>query len=114
MNYYENIVLLSDSLSEQELQSAIERIQGAVKEAGGQLIRTEQWGLRKLAYVLNKHRKGYYVLLLLQAPPQAIKKLEDFYKVFDPVFKFMVVKLGKHQLQALQRELQEAAAPENV
>ena len=58
-------------------------------------MNTEVWGRRKLAYEIKKQKKGFYLLLVFKSPSAAIKKLEDYYKVFDPVVKYMVIKLEK-------------------
>ena len=110
MNYYENIVILDDTLSEEDLRAAIEKIKGVMQDAEGQIVKTDEWGIRKLAYELNKHKRGFYVLYCLKAPASAIQKLEEFYKIFDPALKHMVIKLEKKQIRALEAGIQAAAA----
>ncbi|MDA8169262.1 MAG: 30S ribosomal protein S6 [Nitrospiraceae bacterium] len=114
MNYYENSVILDETLSEEGLRQAIEKIKSVMQEAGAQVIKADEWGVRKLAYELNKHKKGFYVLFLFKAPSSAIKKLEELYKVFDPVMKFMVIKLEGKQVKAVEASLQAAAAAEQT
>ncbi len=111
MNYYENTVILDDTLSEEDLRAAIEKIKGVMQDAGGQIVKTDEWGMKKLAYELNKHKRGFYVLYSLKAPSNAIQKLEEFYKIYDPVMKHMVIKLEKKQARALEASIQAAAAP---
>lgn len=110
MNYYENIVILDDTLPEEDLRAAIEKIKGVMQDAGGQIVKTDEWGMRKLAYELNKHKRGFYVLYNLKAPATAIQKLEEFYRIYDPVMKHMVIKLEKKQTRALEASIQAAAA----
>lgn len=105
MNYYENSVILTDKLTEEETRSAIERIKSVMQENGAQVLKVDEWGIRKLAYELEKRKKGFYVFFLLKAPATAIKKLEEFYKIFDPVMKFMVIKLEKAQIKAVEEAL---------
>ena len=120
MNTYENIVIFNAALSEEELQAAKSKITGLITEAEGKIIRVEDWGARKLAYEINKHKKGYYVLFLFSSPSNLIAKMEAYYKVFDPVIKHMFVRLEIKQLKALEAELRkseeaaEAAAQANV
>ncbi len=111
MNYYENFVILDDTLSEEDLRAAIEKIKGVMQDNGGQIIKVEEWGVRKLAYELNKHKKGFYVLYNFKAPSEAILKIEEFYKIYDPVLKHMVIRLEKKQVRALEANMQAAAAP---
>ncbi len=110
MNYYENAVILDDTLPEENLRAAIEKVKNVMQEAGGQILKADEWGMRKLAYELNKHKKGFYVFYSLKAPSDAIHKLEEFYKIYDPVIKHMVVKLSGKQARALEAGLQAAAA----
>lgn len=114
MNIYENVVILNPSLNEDELKVAVDKISDVVKNAGGEVLKVDVWGRRKLAYQLNKQKMGFYVLFLLKAPSSAIKKVEDYFKVFDPVIKFMVIKLGPKQIAALPKEAGPVAATQDA
>ena len=100
MNVYENIVILNAALGDEELESATARIRDLITNAGGEILKADMWGRRKLAYEVKKHKKGFFALFLFRSPSSFIKKLEDFYKVFDPAVKFMVIKLEKKRLAA--------------
>ncbi len=110
MNVYENMIILNPSLNDEEIKSAIDRISDLITNAGGEVMKAENWGRRKLAYELNKHKMGLYAFFLFKAPSQTVKKIEDYFKVFDPVIKFMVIKLGKKQIAALPKEVVGGAA----
>jgi len=105
MNIYENIVILNASLSDEEINAAVSRIKDLVVNAGGEVIKADFWGRRKLGYEIKKQTKGFYVLFIYKAPAATIKKLEELYKVFDPVVKFMVIKLGSKQVKHLEKSL---------
>jgi small subunit ribosomal protein S6 len=105
MNIYENFVILNASLSDEEITAAVSRIKDLVVNAGGEVIRADHWGRRKLSYEIKKQTKGFYVLFVYKAPAATIKKLEELYKVFDPVIKFMVIKLGPKQVKHLEKAL---------
>ncbi len=102
MNIYENIVIFDASLSDEEINTSISKIKDLVVNSGGEILKVDLWGRRKLAYEIKKQNKGMYVLLIYKAPPAAIRKLEEFYKVFDPVIKYMVIKLGGKQVKHLE------------
>jgi small subunit ribosomal protein S6 len=108
MNYYENFVLIEPSLPDEEIDQVSTRIQEQIKKGGGEIIKEDRWGRRKLAYELNKRTQGYYILYTFKAPSDMVKKMETFYKVFDPVFKFMIIKLRKKEIEALQEQLKGA------
>ena len=110
MNLYENIVIINPSLSDEEIEATTEKIKDLITADKGEILKVEPWGRRKLAYELNKQSRGFFVLLLFNAPSTVVKKLEDFYKVYDPVFKYMVVRLEKKQKEAVLKSLAAAAA----
>ncbi|MCX8026711.1 MAG: 30S ribosomal protein S6 [Thermodesulfovibrionales bacterium] len=105
MNFYETAVILNPNLSDEETRSAISKITNLITSNGGEVLKVDNWGKRKLAYELNKHKMGFYSILLFKSPPDVIKKLEAYFKVFDVVIKFMVIKLTKHQISALPKDL---------
>jgi small subunit ribosomal protein S6 len=95
MNIYEKIFILDPNLDDAAVESVVEKVKDVIVKQGGEVLKTENWGRRKLAYALNKRDKGCYILLLFQSPPKTISELERFCKVNDSVVKFMVVKLTK-------------------
>lgn len=103
MNIYENIVILNASLTDEEIEAAITKIKDLIIGQGGQVLKVDVWGKKKLAYEIKKQKKGIYVLFLYKTPPSTIKKLADFYKVFDAVIKHMTIKLSPKQIQDLEK-----------
>ncbi|MBF0537251.1 MAG: 30S ribosomal protein S6 [Nitrospirae bacterium] len=110
MNYYENIVIIDAALDEENVDSAIKRISDTIEGNTGQILKQEKWGRRKLAYVINKHEKGFYLFFVFKAPPTTVKLLEVLYKVYDPVFKYQVIRLGKKEITVLEDSLRAAEA----
>ncbi|MDX9714011.1 MAG: 30S ribosomal protein S6 [Dissulfurispiraceae bacterium] len=112
MNFYENVVILNPNLSDEELKTATDKISDLITNGGGEIIRIDVWGRKRLAYELNKHKMGYYVLFVFKAPAAVLHKTESYFKVFDPVIKFMAIKLSKKEIAVLQKPAPEAAAVE--
>ncbi|MBF0345515.1 MAG: 30S ribosomal protein S6 [Nitrospirae bacterium] len=110
MNYYENIVIIDAALDDENVDTAIKRITDTIEGNKGQILKQEKWGRRKLAYMINKREKGFYLFFVFKAPPVTIKSLEGLYKVFDPVFKYQVIRLGKKEIEVLEESLKAAAA----
>jgi small subunit ribosomal protein S6 len=102
LNIYENIVILNAALPDEEIQTSLTKIKDIVVNAGGEIIKTDSWGRRKLAYEIKKQNKGFYTLLIFKAPAATIRKLEEYYKVFDPVIKYLVIKMGPKQVKQLE------------
>lgn len=103
MNVYENIVILNAAINDEEMETALSKIKDLITSNGGEVLKIDVWGRRKLAYEINKHKKGLYVLLFFKTSPSTIKKLEDFYKVFDVIVKYMIIKLSHKQAQDLDK-----------
>ncbi len=101
MNFYENIIILDPALEPKAAEETVERIKDLVVKKGGEILKTDHWGRKKLAYELKKHKEGIYVLFLFKAPSQAIVELERFYKVLEPLIKFLFIKLKKKQIEAI-------------
>jgi len=112
MNIYENMVILNAAISDEEADAAINKIRELITGQGGEVLKVDVWGRRKLSYEIKKQKKGLYVLLFYKAPSATIKKLEEFCKVFDTIIKYMVIKLGVKQVQNLEKAetVTEAAA----
>lgn len=111
MNIYENIIIMNAAISDEEAEAAVTKIKDLVTGQGGEVLKVDVWGRRKLSYEIKKQKKGLYVLLIYKTPAATVKKLEDFYKVFDVVLKYMVVKLEKKQVQELEKSEPVAEAP---
>lgn len=109
MNIYENIIILNASLTDEEIEAAAAKIKALITNSGGEILKSDSWGRKKLAYEIKKHKKGFYLLLIFKTAPSVIKKLEDYYKVFDPVIKFMVIKLDKKAFEVVMPKPEEPA-----
>ncbi len=102
MNIYENMVILNAAISDEEAEAAITKIKELITGQGGEVLKVDVWGRKKLSYEIKKQKKGLYVLLFYKTPSATIKKLEEFYKVFDAVLKYMILKLHAKQVQNLE------------
>ena len=109
MNIYESIVILNASLSDEEIESATGKIRDLITNSGGEIFKLDVWGRRKLAYEIKKQKKGFYILLLFRSPSSLIRKLEDYYKVYDPVIKYIVIRLDKKQSANILESIEAAA-----
>ncbi len=114
MNFYENILILDPNLDDKAIEDAVERVKDMVIKKGGEVLKSENWGHKKLAYELKKQKKGVYILLLFKAPPPVIAELERFYKLFDPLIKFLFIKLEKKQIEAALSTIPGADSSKNI
>lgn len=111
MNYYEKVIIFDPNLDDSAVEENVGKMKDLIVRQGGEMLKSENWGRRKLAYALNRHQKGNYILLLFKAPPSTIIELEKFCKVVDSIIKFMVIKLTKKkQIEAMLTSLAQSAA----
>ena len=91
MDQYELAVLFHPDL-EIDLEKAEKQIEKLVKEAGGKITATDNWGKRKLAYKIATHEHAVYVFYTLEMPADGIKKLNDALNITDEVIRFLITK----------------------
>lgn len=97
MSYYEHIFLVRPDLTAQQLEKIIKDFTGIIEGNGGKVTKTENWGLRTLAYKIKKNRKAHYVLLNLDTPPGAVNELERQQRITDDVLRFMTVRVDEFE-----------------
>jgi len=93
-NNYETLVLLSPELAEEDRKTILDNLTGIVEREGGTMVETDDWGMRPLAYPVEKQTRGYYVRLVFDAPGALVAELERNIRITDGIFKFMTVKLA--------------------
>lgn len=123
MRRYEAVVILDPDMPDEDIGQLTERYSQLIKKSGGEVIKIEDWGSRRLAYVVKKKEKGHYVLLDFVGQPELLSELERQFKIAEEVMKFLSVKLddnvdlGAFQAQAEKQEqppATEAAQPPAV
>ncbi len=90
MRKYELICIFQPDLDENAFKSALERVQSWVTEAGGSVDKTENWGRRRLAYVIRKQTDGQYVLMNITLDPKVTGELERNIRFLEPVLRHML------------------------
>lgn len=95
MAFYEHVVISRPDISPAQVDTFIEEISTFLNEKGAKVGKTEYWGLRNLAYPINKQRKGHYSLLNLDAPADAIHELERRHRISDDVMRYMTIRVDE-------------------
>ncbi|NGM63009.1 30S ribosomal protein S6 [Sphingobacterium sp. SGG-5] len=96
MQQYESVIILTPLLSEEIAKEAIAKFKSILTEGGAEIVAEDNWGLRKLAYPIQKKTTGFYHLTEFKAPGEIIQKLELEYKRDERVMRFLTVALDKH------------------
>ena len=99
---YESAVLLNAALEDEQIQSLISRIKEVITTNGGEISEIEDWGRKRLAYMVNKNKIGYYAIFRFNALPDIISKLERFYKLEDNILRYLTIKLSKGALEQME------------
>ena len=96
MNYYETVFILTPVLSDDQMKEAVEKFKGVLTANGATIVNEEEWGLRKLAYPIQKKSTGFYVLVEFKGEPTVVKKLETAYRRDEKVLRFLTFRLDKY------------------
>lgn len=97
MNIYEEVMILDPGLDEKGVEDILKKVNDIITRNGGEVLKKEDWGIKKLAYELNKYQKGHYILLLFKSIPSVIPELERLARVTEQIVKIMVVKIKKRR-----------------
>jgi len=89
---YESMYILRPDLDEEAVKSTVERFASLVSEQGGQVTKAEPWGKRRLAYLIDGFKEGYYVLMNFSANASVPAELERVYKITDTIIRYMIIR----------------------
>ena len=95
MNHYETVFILTPVLSDVQMKEAVDKFKSILTEQGAAIVNEENWGLRKLAYPIQKKSTGFYQLLEFDAEPSVIEKLEVNFRRDERVIRFLTFKMDK-------------------
>ena len=91
MRLYENIVIVAPDCTSEEQEELLKRVQGYMERLGAELVRLDDWGLRKLAYPIKGKDRGHYFFYLLNMDEGAVTGLDKFYRTMDLILRHMFV-----------------------
>jgi small subunit ribosomal protein S6 len=107
MNNYETVFILTPVLSDVQMKEAVEKFKTILTNEGAKIVNEENWGLRKLAYPIQKKSTGFYAMLEFEADPAVIAKLEINFRRDERVIRFLTFRQDKfaHQYAEKRRNL---------
>jgi small subunit ribosomal protein S6 len=103
MKRYESVIIVNSSLNEETLNRITSRLEDFIKKHGGNLINTNLWGKRRLAYPLKKFQYGFYVILDFEAPSGLVGELEREYRLNEHILRYMTLYKDKKAILAEQK-----------
>ena len=96
MNQYETVFILNPVLSDEQAKETVAKFKKVLTDKGAEIVNEEAWGLKKMAYAIQKKSTGFYCLLEFKAEPSVIKTLETGYRRDEKVIRYITVKLDKY------------------
>ena len=97
MPLYEHVFLARQDASTQQVEELTTQMTGIVEQAGGKVVKTENWGVRSLTYRMNKNRKAHFVLLNIDAPSSAVSEIERQERISEDVIRYLTVRVDEHE-----------------
>ena len=112
MNQYETVFILTPVLSDEQTKETVAKFKKVLTDKGAEIVNEEAWGLKKLAYQIEKKTSGFYFLIEFKAEPEVIKTLETAYRRDEKVIRFLTFRQEKfaHEYALKRRSLKKNAA----
>ena len=123
MRIYEELFILKPDAAEEEVEQVIEQVRQVITSQEGVVDKVDKWGIRKLAYRVQKLKEGFFVLVQFTSTPETVKEIERRLRVSDLVLKFLTVRIDeklkriekrkkKREKRAARKPAQSAPAPQ--
>lgn len=106
---YELTYIINGVLSDEQTKNVVQRVAKLIRDNGGEILESDEWGTRRLAFPIRKKRNGYYVNVYLTAPPELIVRLERSLEIDDDILRYLTLVLDAKMLRHYEK--QKAAGP---
>ena len=103
MNQYETVFILTPVLSDEQMKEAVAKFKKVLIDNGAEILNEEAWGLKKMAYAIQKKSTGFYCLVEFKGEPTLVNKLETAYRRDEKVIRYITVKLDKYAAQYAEK-----------
>jgi len=97
MPLYEHVFISRQDLSNAQAEGLIEHFGTILSDNGGKLVDQEYWGVKTMAFKINKNRKGHYAYLRTDAPAAAVQEMERLMRLHDDVMRILTIKVDVHE-----------------
>ena len=97
MALYEHVMIARQDLSNAQAEGLVEHFSAVLADNGGKLVDSEYWGLKTMAYKINKNRKGHYAFLRSDSPSAAVQEMERLMRLHDDVLRVMTIRVDAHE-----------------
>jgi small subunit ribosomal protein S6 len=114
MNNYETVFITTPVLSESQMKETVDKFRTLLVQNNATIVNEENWGLRKLAYPIQKKTTGFYYLLEFQSEGDILTRLETDYKRDERIIRFIIVRLDKYGVEYSIRKRKKRENPETT
>ena len=97
MRNYEHVFICRQDLTSVQAETLAEEFKGTLTENGGKVIESEYWGLRSIAYRMNKNRKGHYFMFKSNSDTKAVAEMERLMNIHEDIMRFLTIKVKEHK-----------------
>lgn len=91
MAFYELVYIVRPDVASSQTETTAKKFEEVITSKGGKIIKTEQWGLKTLAYRVSKHRKGYYTMIGFEGNGEAVNEVERQMRISDDIIRFLTI-----------------------
>lgn len=95
MPLYEHVYIARQDISPQQVDALTEQFKGVIASLGGEVGKTEYWGLKNFSYRIKRYRKGHYVLMNVDGPADALKELERQERIHEDVLRYLTIRVDE-------------------
>ena len=114
LNHYETVFILTPVLSDVQMKEAVDKFKAVITDNGGTITNEENWGMRKLAYPIQKKSTGFYSLLQFDVEPAVIATLETQFRRDERVLRFLTFRLDKYAYEYAEKRKNVKSQPKEV
>ena len=109
LNQYETVFIATPVLSDSQMKEAVQKFKKVIADNSGNIVHEENWGLKKLAYPIQKKSTGFYYLIEFQGPGDLIEKLELQYRRDERIIRFLTFKMDKYAVEYAEKKRKQKA-----
>jgi small subunit ribosomal protein S6 len=110
LNQYETVFIATPVLSEIQMKEAVQKFKNIITENEGVIVHEENWGLKKLAYPIQKKSTGFYYLIEFQGSGDLIEKIELQYRRDERILRFLTFKMEKYAVKYAEKKRRQKEA----
>jgi len=103
MNQYETVFILTPVLSDEQMKETVAKFRNLLTDNGAEILNEETWGLKKMAYAIDKKSTGFYCLVEFKGEPTIVNTLETGYRRDERVIRYMTTRLDKYAAQYAEK-----------